>query len=288
MTLSLLFSLLALALVRGTPILLASLGGVLSERAGIVNIALEGEMTAGAFAAALISFFTRDPWIGALGGVAVAAAVGFALGFAATRWRVDQIVAGMGINLICTGGAAFGLIFVFNQAGVTPQVPAINQALWPLVLLGILLAAALQWVLSRTPIGLRLRACGENPHAARAAGIDPLAMRLYASTIAGALAGLGGVFLALGELNLYSDGMIAGRGFIALAAVIFGRWTPLGAAGVALIFGLLEALQFALQGNIAWLPSDFLQALPYIAALIALLGASGRYRPPAAEGKPYP
>ncbi len=288
MTLSLVLSLLALALVRGTPILLASLGGVLSERAGIVNIALEGEMTAGAFAAALISFFTRDPWIGAIGGVAVGAAVGFVLGFAATRWRVDQIVAGMGINLICTGGAAFGLIFVFNQAGVTPQVPAINQALWPLVILGILLAAVLQWALSRTPIGLRLRACGENPHAARAAGIDPLAVRLAASAIAGALAGLGGVFLALGELNLYSDGMIAGRGFIALAAVIFGRWTPLGAAGVALIFGLLEALQFALQGNIAWLPSDFLQALPYIAALIALLGASGRYRPPAAEGKPYP
>uniref|UniRef100_E6PD00 Putative permease of ABC transporter n=1 Tax=mine drainage metagenome TaxID=410659 RepID=E6PD00_9ZZZZ len=288
MTLSLVISLLALALVRGTPILLASLGGVLSERAGIVNIALEGEMTAGAFAAALISYFTRDPWIGAIGGVAVGAGVGFALGFAATRWRVDQIVAGMGINLICTGGAAFGLIFVFNQAGVTPQVPAINQALWPMVILGIVLAAVLQWAIARTPIGLRLRACGENPHAARSAGIDPLAVRLYASTIAGALAGLGGVFLALGELNLYSDGMIAGRGFIALAAVIFGRWTPLGAAGVALIFGLLEALQFALQGNVAWLPSDFLQALPYIAALLALLGASGRYRPPAAEGKPYP
>ena len=288
MTLSLVLSLLALALVRGTPILLAALGGVLSERAGIVNIALEGEMTAGAFAAALLSYFTRDPWIGAIGGVAVGAAVGFALGFAATRWRVDQIVAGMGINLICTGGAAFGLIYVFNQAGVTPQVPAINQALWPMVVLGIALAAALQWAIARTPIGLRLRACGENPHAAHAAGIDPLAVRLYASSIAGGLAGLGGVFLALGELNLYSDGMIAGRGFIALAAVIFGRWTPLGAAGVALIFGLLEALQFALQGNIAWLPSDFLQALPYIAALLALLGASGRYRPPAAEGKPYP
>ncbi|HUY10767.1 MAG TPA: ABC transporter permease [Candidatus Dormibacteraeota bacterium] len=288
MTIAVAVPLLALALVRGTPILLAALGGVLSERAGIVNIALEGEMTAGAFTAALVSYFTQNAWIGALGGVIVAATVGLLLGYAAAYKRFDQIVAGMGINLICLGGAAFGLIFVFNQAGVTPQVPALNGALWPLVALAVLLACIMQWALSRSVLGLRLRACGENPYAARAAGIDPLAIRLYASCVAGALAGLGGVFLALGELNLYSDGMIAGRGFIALAAVIFGRWTALGAAGVALVFGFLEALQFALQGATAWLPSDLVQALPYVAALVALLGAGGRYRPPAAEGKPYP
>lgn len=288
MTIAVAISLLALALVRGTPILLAALGGVISERAGIVNIALEGEMTAGAFTAALVSYFSHNAWLGALGGIFVGGAVGLLLGIAATKWRANQIVAGMGINLICTGAAAFGLIFVFNQAGVTPEAPALGAALWPLIALGVLLAFGIEWALEHTVLGLRLRACGENPHAARAAGINPLAIRLYASIAAGALAGLGGVFLALVELNLYSEGMVAGRGFIALAAVIFGRWTPLGAAGVALLFGGLEALQFALQGTVAWLPSDLVQALPYFAALLALYGSSGRFRAPAADGIPYP
>jgi simple sugar transport system permease protein len=149
------------------------------------------------------------------------------------------------------------------------------------------LAVALQWLLFRTQWGLRIRACGENPRAVAAAGLDPLALRTIAVTMSGALAGLGGAFLSIGELNLYSDGMTAGRGFIALAAVIFGRWNPLGATAASVVFGLFEALQYVLQGKISWLPADAMQALPYIAALVALAGITGRVRAPASDGVPY-
>jgi simple sugar transport system permease protein len=131
---------------------------------------------------------------------------------------------------------------------------------------------------------LRLRACGENPRAVRSAGVDPRTMRVVATLVGGALAGLAGVFLSLGELDIYSDGMTAGRGFIALAAVIFGRWSPLGAAGAALAFGALAALQFVLQR--AGVPSELMQALPYLAALAALTGIAGKARAPAADGVP--
>jgi len=149
------------------------------------------------------------------------------------------------------------------------------------------LAATMQWVLYRTPWGLRIRACGENPSAVVSAGLNPLALRVYAVVISGALAGLGGAFLSIGELNLYSDGMTAGRGFIALAAVIFGRWHPLGATAACVVFGFFEALQFVLQGQISWLPANAMQALPYIAALVALAGVTGRVRAPAADGVPF-
>jgi simple sugar transport system permease protein len=143
----------------------------------------------------------------------------------------------------------------------------------------------LHLVIARTPWGLHVRACGEDPHVAKIAGIDPLRTRFLAVTIGGALAGLGGVFLSLGELDIYVDGMTAGRGFIALAAIIFGRWTPFGALGAAIFFGFFAALQVTLQR--AGIPSELMQALPYIAALVALAGFAGRARAPAADGVPY-
>jgi simple sugar transport system permease protein len=147
--------------------------------------------------------------------------------------------------------------------------------------------AALWWMMYHSPWGLRIRACGENPAAVASAGLDPLMLRLYAVVLSGGLAGLGGAFLSIGELNLYSEGMTAGRGFIALAAVIFGRWNPIGAMVACVVFGFFEALQFVLQGQIAWLPANAMQALPYIAALIALAGATGRVRAPQSDGVPY-
>jgi simple sugar transport system permease protein len=134
---------------------------------------------------------------------------------------------------------------------------------------------------------LRLRACGENPRAVNDAGLEPLPLRLIAVILSGAFAGLGGAFLSIGEVNLFSDGMTAGRGFIALAAVIFGRWTPWGATGAAVFFGFFEALQYVLQGRVGWLPSDAMQAVPYIAALVAIAGLVGKVRAPAADGVPY-
>ncbi len=284
---ALILSLLVLTLIKATPIIYAALGGVLSERSGVINIGLEGMMAIGAFTAVIVSYATRQPLLGILAGIAAGALLGYVLGVAATRFKVDQIVAGMGINLICAGGAAYGLVLIFNQPGASAQVPALGRHYGVLVALAFVAALVLQWLLTRTPWGLRVRACGENPAALASAGIDPLAMRLAAVTLSGALAGLGGAFLSLGELNLYSDGMTAGRGFIALAAVIFGRWNPLGATAACVVFGLFEALQYVLQGRIAWLPADAMQALPYLAALFALAGITGRVRAPASDGVPY-
>ncbi|MGZ3498080.1 MAG: ABC transporter permease [Vulcanimicrobiaceae bacterium] len=280
-------TLLTLTLVKATPIVYAALGGVIAERSGVVNIGLEGMMTIGAFAAVVVTYFTGSPLVGLLAGILAGALFGFVLGFAATKFKVDQIVAGTGVNLICAGAAAYGLVLAFNQPGASPQVSALGGAYWVLVLFAAICALALSWVLYRTPWGLRVRASGENPHAVKSAGLDPLRFRLVAVIISGALAGLGGAFLSIGEVNLYSDGMTAGRGFIALAAVIFGRWTPWGATGAAVFFGFFEALQFVLQGRIGWLPSDAMQALPYLAALVALCGLIGKVRTPAADGVPF-
>jgi simple sugar transport system permease protein len=276
-----------LALIKATPLIYAALGGVISERSGVVNIGLEGMMATGAFTAVSVSFATQSPLLGLLAGILAGACIGLVLAIAATRFKVDQIVAGTGINLICAGGAAYGLVLIYNQPGASAQVPALGGNYWLLVVLAFAAAAVLSWTLAHTPWGLRVRACGENPRAVAAAGLDPLAFRTAAVVISGALAGLGGAFLSIGELNLYSDGMTAGRGFIALAAVIFGRWNPIGATGACLVFGAFEALQYVLQGRVAWLSSDVMQALPYVAALIALAGVTGKVRAPESDGVPY-
>jgi simple sugar transport system permease protein len=276
---------LTLTLVKATPLVFAALAGVVCERAGILNIALEGGLTAGAFTGVAVSNATGSPLLGLVAGTVAGALLCGLLGVAATRFNVDQIVAGTGLNLLAAGGTAFGLVVVFGQPGASPEVSALGVGGERAMIVAAFVAAfALQALLDRTPWGLRLRACGENPRAVRSAGVDPRRIRVIATLIGGALAGFGGVFLALGELDIYSDGMTAGRGFIALAAVIFGRWTPLGAAGAALAFGALSALQFVLQR--AGVPSELMQALPYLAALAALTGIAGRARAPAADGVP--
>lgn len=284
----LILSLVLLTLIKSTPIMYAALGGVISERSGVINIGLEGMMAAGAFGAVIASYATHDSILGLFAGIAAGAAVGYILALAATKFKADQIVAGTGINLVCAGGAAYGLTLLFNQPGASPQVPSLGTTgEWVLVAVAFFAAVALNFVLYATPWGLRVRAVGENPAAAKSAGLNPLRFRMLAVIASGALAGLGGAFLSVGELNIYSDGMTAGRGFIALAAVIFGRWTPFGAAGAAIVFGLFEALQYWLAGQVAWIPADALAALPYVAALVALAGITGRVRAPAADGIPY-
>ena len=280
-------TLIALTLIKTAPILFSALGGVISERSGVVNIGLEGMMIAGAFAAAWASGVSGNPLVGLLCGILAGAIFGAVLGVAATRFKVDQIVAGTGINLIAAGGAGFALTLIYNQPGASPQVPALGNDVWWLVALAFLCAPLLHFLIYQTPWGLRVRACGENPRAADSAGVRPLTLRLHAVIISGALAGLGGAFLSIGEVNLFSDGMTAGRGYIALAAVIFGRWTPFGATGAALFFGFFEALEFVLQGRVPGLPADAMQAVPYIAALFAIAGLVGKVRAPAADGVPY-
>ena len=284
---AILITLVTLTLVKSTPLIYAALGGVISERSGVINIGLEGMMVGGAFTAVVFSGLTGSPVQGIIAGIVAGGLLGLVLGLAATIFKVDQIVAGTGINLVALGGAAFGLTLIYNQPGASPEVPALGNAYWVLVVLAFACAALLHGVLYYTPWGLRVRACGENPRAATDAGLKPLLLRTYAVIISGALAGLGGAFLSIGEVNIYSDGMTAGRGFIALAAVIFGRWTPWGATGAAIFFGFFEALEYVLQGRIAWLPADAMQALPYVAALFAIAGLVGKVRAPAADGVPY-
>jgi simple sugar transport system permease protein len=274
---------LALALVKATPLIFAALAGTICERAGILNIALEGALTVAAFAAVAVSFATGSPLLGLLAAVLASMLLCALLGIAATRFGVDQIVAGTGLNLLAAGGTAFALVVIFGQPGASPEVHALGDGgERALIVCAFACALVLQLILDRTPWGLRVRACGENPRALLSAGVDPRRLRVVATLVGGALAGLGGAFLSLGELDIYSDGMTSGRGFIALAAVIFGRWTPLGAAGAALAFGALSALQFVLQR--AGVPSELMQSLPYLAALAALTGIVGRARAPAADG----
>jgi len=274
-----------LALVKATPLIFAALAGVICERSGILNIALEGGLTVGAFTGAAVSFETGNPLLGLVAGMLAGALLCGLLGVAATRFGVDQIVAGIGLNMLAAGATAFAVVVLFGAPGATPEVHALGSAgETALIAVAVVAALALQLGFDRTPWGLRLRACGENPQAVLSAGLDPRRIRVLATLAGGAIAGLGGVFLSLGELDLYSDGMTAGRGFIALAAVIFGRWTPLGAAGAALAFGALSALQFVLQRS--GVPSELMQALPYLAALAALTGIVGKARAPAADGVP--
>jgi simple sugar transport system permease protein len=281
-----LLAILTLTLVKATPLIYAALGGVLSERSGVVNIGLEGILTAGAFFSVVASAATGNPLLGVAAGVVAGAALAAILAYAATRLGVDQIVAGTGLNIVALGGAAYGLVLIFGQPGASREVPSLGQT-GEAVLIGLafVLTAVLWFALFRTPWGLRVRSCGENPRAAEIAGIDALQTRFWAVVIGGAIASLGGVYLSLAELDLYSDGMTAGRGYIALAAVIFGRWNPWGALGAAVFFGFFAALQYSLQR--AGIPSELMQALPYIAALVALAGFAGRVRAPAADGVPF-
>ncbi len=284
---ALIVTLVTLTFIKSTPIIYAALGGVISERSGVVNIGLEGMMIGGAFTAVVFSGLTGNPLIGLLAGIAAGALLGLVLGVAATVFKVDQIVAGTGINLVAAGGAAYALTLIYNQPGASPQVNALGNGFWYLVAAAFACALLLHVVLYSTPWGLRVRACGENPRAVTDAALDPLRLRTIAVTISGALAGLGGAFLSIGEVNIFSDGMTAGRGFIALAAVIFGRWTPWGATGAAIFFGFFEALEYVLQGRISWLPADAMQAVPYVAALFAIAGLVGKVKAPAADGLPY-
>jgi simple sugar transport system permease protein len=275
------------------PLVLAALGGVLSERAGVVNIGLEGMMRVGAFAAAAGAFFTGSAWLGlACGAVAgsMAAAVHAVLSL---RFRADQVVSGIALNLVALGLVTFLLEATFGSSGVSPPVPSLTRnaaghtsLAWLAVLAPLLLHAVLQ----KTPLGLRIRAVGEHPRAAATAGVDVLRLRAACVLGSGVLAGLGGAALSVGILGQFDARMPAGQGFMALAAMVFGRWTPLGAAGAAFFFAAADALQrqlaFSLHAAELRLDGAFL-ALPYALTLLVVAVAGGRTRAPAANGVVY-
>jgi simple sugar transport system permease protein len=270
------------------PYALAALAGAFSEIGGVVNIALEGTLLAGALASVVATYATGSPWLGVLAGMAAGVLASAIHAWASLENGVDQIVSGLAVNLLAIGVTRFVLKLVFHSSSNSSRVAGIAPwgPLDPFIVLTLAIAAASHWLIYRTRFGLRLRAVGEHPHAAESLGIRVLAMRWKALLIAGALAGLGGAWLALDQ-HQFTDGMSGGRGYIALAAVIFGHWTPLGAAGAALFFGAAEALQITLQTHGVRIPNQFIQMLPYVLTLGVVAGLMGRARPPAADGIPY-
>lgn len=271
------------------PYVCAAMGGVASERGGVVDIALEAKLLAGAFGAAVVAIVTGSAWLGVAGGIAAGALVAAIHALAVVRLRADGVVTGVALNLLVVGLTRVLLRYLFDSASNSPRLPELAGGallLHPIFLGTVLLVVLAHVVLGRTTFGLRLRAVGEHPEAAETVGVRPRRIRTAGVLLSGAIAALGGVWLVFDQRQ-FTHEMSAGRGFIALAAVIVGSWRPLPAAAACLAFGFLEALQIALQ-DVAALPSQLLQALPYVVALVAVAGLIGRSRPPSALGTPYP
>jgi ABC-type uncharacterized transport system permease subunit len=287
------FGFLAQTLRIVIPYIFAASGGVISERSGLIAIGLEGYMLTGAFCAALASYYSGSPWIGLIGAAAGGIAIALLYAVTAIRFRADQVVVGIAINLLAVGTTRFFLRLTFHSSANSPRVPGFGAeqsgtgvaslASNPLIWMGIAAVALVAWMLYRTPFGLRIRAVGEHPVAATSVGIRVGRIRYLAAALSGMLAGLGGAYLALDQ-HQFSAEMTAGRGFIALAAVIFGRWDPVRAALACLLFAAADALQIQLQGAQA-IPSQFVEMIPYALTIIALAGVVGRAAPPAALGK---
>jgi len=270
------------------PYMLAALGGTISERSGVINIALEGKLLVGAFCAALGAYYTDSVFVGAVAGVGGGLAVGALYALVVVRFRADQIVAGVAINLLALGLTRFLLKLAFDSTANSPPIESLasNVAAAPLFWVACVLAPAVHAVLMYSPFGLRLRAVGEHPEAAATAGVSVVRVRWAAVLIAGALAGLGGAWLALGSGGFVAE-MSGGRGYVALTAVIMGKWRPLAATLASLSFGFAEAFQLNLQTAGVGVPSELVQMLPYVLTMVALTGFIGRSRPPGALGKPY-
>lgn len=299
------FGLLHGTLRRSIPIALGALAGALCERAGVVNIAIEGMLLSGAFTGAIVGSAADSPWLGLLGGTAVGGLLGLLLGVLSIRFRVDQIIGGTVINILALGMTSFLTARVLVQHPDLNQPPSFRPFEVPLVgdlpIVGPLLfrntvfvyaeflLVGLVWFgLFRTRWGLRVRAVGEHPEAADTVGIRVHATRYRAVLLGGLVAGLAGTYFTLDATNGFGANMTAGRGFIALAALIFGRWNPAGAFAAALVFGFAEELQGRLALLDTPLPSNLLLMLPYVVTLVVVAGLIGRSRPPAADGQPYP
>ena len=273
------------------PYLFASAGGVISERAGLIALTLEGYMLMAAFCAAIGSYFGGGAWAGVLAGIAGGIATALLYGLCSIRYRANQVVVGIAINLLAIGLTRFFLRLTFDSSSNSPRVAGFTEtgtgfgalARNPLVWLGVLSLPAIGWLLYRTPFGLRVRSVGEHPEAALSVGVPVHRVRWLAVTLSGAMAGLGGAYLALDQ-HQFTDQMTAGRGFIALAATIFGRWDPSRVAIACVLFAAAETLQIQLQGA-QLVPSQFVEMIPYLLTIIALAGVVARAVPPAALGR---
>lgn len=269
-----------------TPLLLAALGGLYSERAGIINIALEGLMLAGAFTAAVVTHYSGNPWIGLLAAIVAGVTVAAIHAAACIHFKADHVVSGTAINILFLGIPALLSGALFESTGATPQIPRSQLLPTAPIVLAFALVPLTWYVLNRTRFGLRIRAVGENPEAADTAGVNIRKIRYMAVLISGVLAAIGGAYLSIGQSSLFTRNMTAGRGFIALAALIFGKWRPVQTMLACLLFGFAEAVAIQMQG-VAPVPVQFIQMIPYVLTIVVLVGFIGRARAPKALGVPY-
>nr|WP_245981852.1 ABC transporter permease [Frondihabitans australicus] len=287
-----------------TPLIFGALGGVISERVGVVNVAIEGQLLGGAFVSAVVASVTGSLWVGLVSALVAGAVVSMVLAVFSIRYLVDQVIVGVVLNVLVTGLTSFlygevltnspglnkGLRFSAWDIPGLSRIPLIGPLLFQqnvVVYLMYIAIAAVFIGLFRTRWGLRLRAVGEHPQAADTVGIKVNATRFWNVSLAGAIAGLGGAFFTLGDLGEFQKEMTAGAGYIALAAVIFGRWDPIRATLAALLFGFASNLQNVLSVVGSPVPSEFMLMLPYVVTILAVAGLVGQSRGPAASGKPY-
>ncbi len=290
---------LASTIRHSTPLVLGALCGLIGERTGVINIGIEGQMLMSAFFAFLFNVWTGNLFISVVAGMAMGGLLGLLLAWMSVTLKVNQIIGGTVINIL-----AVGLTGYFYTAGLRTQgklqpiplgpledIPLIGPVLFknpPITYLAIILVFVVHYVLFYTRWGLRSRAVGEHPRAADTVGINVFKMRYVNVVMGGAIAGLAGAFLTLEAVGSFERGMTNGRGFVALAVMIFGRWTPIGSWGAALLFGLASAVQTQLQfGGEIDIPHQFIGMLPYLLTIIVLAGLGGKTRPPAADGVPY-
>ncbi len=290
---------LASTLRQSVPLVLGALCGLLGERAAVINIGIEGQMLMAAFIAFLVNVYTGNLLLGVTMGVVVGALLGLLLAFMSVTLKIDQIIGGTVINIL-----AIGLTGYFYKVGLSAhgklnaiplgplaKIPLIGPVLFnnpPITYASIVLVFVVHYVLFHTPWGLRTRAVGEHPRAADTLGINVYLVRYVNVVVGGALAGLAGAYLSLEAVGSFERLMTNGRGFVALAVMIFGKWTPFGAWGAALLFGFATAMQTQLQfGGEINIPHQFIGMLPYLLTIVVLAGFVGRARPPAADGIPY-
>jgi simple sugar transport system permease protein len=279
------------------PYTLAGLGGTYSERSGVVNIGLEGMMLTGAFTAVAVTNTTGSPWFGLLMAIFAGMLLGLIHAVVCVTFKADQIVSGLAIIIFAAGITVFCSWLLFNKTQIQAEsylrVPILHSIpsfkvffseIPPLVFLTIVIVIASHFIIFKTVFGLRLRSVGEHPQAADTLGISVDKMRYTGVIISGALSGMAGAFLSLEHAHYFVKGISAGRGFIGLAAMIFGKWTPLGTAGAGLLFGFGEALKPYLPKVV---PSQFIDMIPYVLTIFVLASAIGRATPPAAIGVPY-
>ncbi|MGI8813642.1 MAG: ABC transporter permease [Pyrinomonadaceae bacterium] len=281
-----------------TPLIFAALGGLFSERAGVINIALEGLMLVGAFTAAVVTYELKNPYVGFLAGIISGAALAYVYAVAVIRFEADQVVAGFAISMLMIGLPAVISARIYDSAGSTQQIareyllPNYYNRLSLASILAFLLVPVCWYVLYKTPFGLRLRAAGENPAAADAVGVNVIRLRYTAVVLSGVLAAAGGAYLSIGQSSLFTRAMTAGRGYIALAALILAKWKPVPVFFACLFFGFTEALSIQMQGVIKLpsgedIPVQFIQMIPYVLTIIVLAGFIGLSRAPKALGIPY-